>query len=480
MRPPAPRTWLAGAPRAGGATTTHDLHDPNTGEALQTYAFSSDAQVDAVLAAASAAHASGVWAYADPAERAAVLTAFAARLEGAADRIAELDALNSGVPVRFTRLFARSLPDTVRRAVELAQEQAARRWLEAGGRSVQLRHVPFGPTALLLPWNAPAAVLVKNLAFALVAGAPVVAKPSPESPWSAEVVAEALTAAGVPDGVFGLVHGGAHVGGLIAADPRVRAISLTGSTATGRSVAASAGGNLTRLRLELGSTNPAVVLDDADVPATARALVDGFTKLNGQWCEAPRAVFADSRLVEPLVEAVVAGIGTIALGPSTSEDADVGPMAFAGRKAALEDQVERMVAQGARRLAPLATPPRGWFLSPTLLVGDDVRLPGEVFGPVLAISPVPDERRAVAAANALGGGLAGYVFTGDEERGMRVGARIVAGEVKLNGTSLLDMAPDSAQSFFGGSGLGGHGDRDVLEFYAGKQVLGVDLPDPVI
>ncbi|EXG82574.1 aldehyde dehydrogenase family protein [Cryptosporangium arvum] len=480
MHLPVPRTWLAGVPGANTAPAVRDLFDPNTGEHLQTYAFSADQQVDAVLDAAVAAHASGRWADADLAERAVVLSAFATRLEGVADTIAELDALNSGVPVRFTRMFAESLPGTVRRAVELAEEQSTRRWLEADGRRVQLRRRAWGPTALLLPWNAPAAVLVKNVAYALVAGAPVVAKPSPESPWSAEIVADALTAAGVPAGVFGLVHGDARVGALIAADPRIQAISMTGSTHSGRSVASAAGRNLTRLRLELGSNNPAVVLADADVPATARALASGFTKLNGQWCEAPRAVYADSGLTGELVDALVAEIEQLRLGPSTSGDTTFGPMAFAGRKSVLEDQVTAMAAPGARSVAPLALPSDGWFLSPTLIVGDEVRLPGEVFGPVLAISPVTGDRRAVARANALGGGLAGYVFTRDVERGLEVGSQIVAGEVKLNGTSLLDMARDSAQSFFGTSGLGGHGDRDVLEFFAGKQVLGADLPDPAI
>ncbi|MBM9467957.1 aldehyde dehydrogenase family protein [Nakamurella leprariae] len=481
MQPPVPRTWIAGAPTPNAAPTLRrDLFDPNTGDLLQTYSFSSDGQVDAAIAAAVRTHRSGLWARADLAERAAVLAAFATQLEQAADDIAALDAINSGVPVRFTRLFAQSLPGTVRRAVQLAQQQAAARWLEADGRSVQLRRVPWGPTALLLPWNAPAAVLVKNLTYALIAGAPVVAKPSPESPWSAELIAAALAAAGVPDGVFGLIHGDAHVGALVAGDSRIRAISMTGSTETGRRVASRAGGNLTRLRLELGSNNPALVLADADLAVTARALASGFTKLNGQWCEAPRVVHAHHRLVPALVEAVVAEIEQLRLGPSTHPEVTFGPLAFADRRAVLEGQIQQMVTAGAGHLAPLPSPEHGWFLSPTLLVGDDIPLPGEIFGPVLAISPVLDDAQAVTRANGLGGGLAGYVFTGDEERGMAVGAQIVAGEVKLNGTSLLDMAADSAQSFFGTSGLGGHGDRDVLEFFAGKQVVGADLLDPVI
>lgn len=472
---PIPATWVAGTSEPAPVEEDDSLADPNDGKPLQRRLSSSPDQVERALAAAATAHADGRWSDAGMKRRADVLHRFADAVDAAAEEIAVLDALNSGVPIRYTRMFAGSLGDTVRKAVELGAELGDEADLPADQGAVRLRHVPWGPTALVLPWNAPSAVAVKKMAYALMAGAPVIVKPSPFSPWSAELLARAAASSGFPDGVVNTVLGGADVGAQLCGDRRVRAISMTGSTPTGRTIAAAAAPHFTRLRLELGSNNPVVVRADAAIQETAQSLFDGMTKLNGQWCEAPRNVYAVGSTAADLVEALGSLAMAAEVGSSLDEATQVGPMAYRARRDELVAQRESWQRDGHTVRGRTEVQPEGWFFGPTVVAGDDIRVTDEVFGPMITVEAVADDDEAVARANRTAGGLAAYVFGGDLDAALSVGTRLLGGEVKINGTSLLDMSPLSAQSFFGSSGLGGHGDRDVLDFYLGKQVVGVDL-----
>jgi betaine-aldehyde dehydrogenase len=188
---PEPLTWVAGTAELSETETAHHLHDPNTSEPLQRQRSSSSDQVDRAINAAWQAHSDGAWHGIELLARVEALYRFATQLEPLAERVAQLDALNSGVPISVTRLFASSMADTVRSAAELVLSLGDDHSLPAGGRLVRLRKIPFGPTALILPWNAPSAMAVKKLAFALAAGATTVIKPSPASPWSAQLIVEA-------------------------------------------------------------------------------------------------------------------------------------------------------------------------------------------------------------------------------------------------------------------------------------------------
>lgn len=472
---PRQLTWIDGAPQECAVDTGDRLHDPNTGADLAPIFASSVDQVDAAVAAAARAHAAASWRGRTPTQRAAVLGSIADALDLRADDIARWDALNSGVPIAVTRLFAASLGDTLRaaaaRAVALGDESAA----DADHGTVTLGRVPWGPTALILPWNAPSAMAVKKLAFALAAGATVVMKPSPQSPWSALLLVEEAHAAGVPAGVVNLVLGGRDVGERLVADERIAAISMTGSTPTGRAIATASAGRFARLRLELGSNNPAVIRADADIVDAARIIGDGALKLSGQWCEAPRRVFAPHDLVDAVHDALVARFSTEVVGSSLDEDTTLGPVAFRARRDQLEAQVAALEAAGAR-ITRLPVPAQGSFFAPTVATVPGGTVVDEMFGPLITVTGYGSEDEAVDAANEGPVGLAGYVLTRDVEAGMALGRRLTAGEVKVNGSSVLDMAADSRQSFFGSSGLGGHGDADVLDFFVGTQIIGTDRP----
>ncbi|HLS41505.1 MAG TPA: aldehyde dehydrogenase [Ornithinicoccus sp.] len=473
---PEQLTWVDGSVQRSHGPSVGTLHDANTGAWLADSASSSVAQVEAALAAASRAHRSGTWWRAGVAGRAGYLRRWADELDARAERIARLDAVETGVPLTVTTAFAQSLGDTVRTAVEHAEALGDDEEVPSEQGGVRLHHVPWGPAALICPWNAPAALAVKKAAYALAAGAPAVIKPSEFAPLSTQLVLEAATAAGLPDGVLQLVLGGGDVGGQLCADARVRAISMTGSTPTGRNIATRAGRHLTRLRLELGSNNPAVVLDDADPAAAAQIIVDGAMKLSGQWCEAPRRVLAPRQLLGRVADALWDRIAALEWAPSTAPACQIGPVAYRGRLEALEQQRQALEAAGGRVRAREGRPGEGWFFAPSLVVGDAPDPAGEMFGPLLTLQPYDDEDEALRLANSGLVGLAGYVLTGDEDRGRAFGVMLEAGEVKVNGSSLLDMAPGSVQSFFGASGIGGHGDADLLRFFVGSRIVGGDRP----
>jgi phenylacetaldehyde dehydrogenase len=453
----------AGAPAA-------ELEDPNDGRPLGPSRASTDARVEDALAIAAAS----TWPQRDLDERAALLEALADALDARAGEIARAEAIDTGVPISVTEAIAGSLGGTVRGAVATARSAGEERLLPADDRRVELLRRPWGPAALLAPWNAPAPVAVSKLAHALAAGCPAILKPSEHAPQAAGLLARAAVDAGLPADALAVVHGGPPVALRLAADPRVAVVSLTGGLAAGRAVAAAAIDRMAALQLELGASNPALVCDDADVAATAAALAAGMTKLNGQWCEAPRRVFVHTRRHDELLDALRGELASLRIGSSLDPTSAMGPLARRRHRDRVAAQARSL---GAAPIAAAPAPDAGAFLAPMLVPGlapDAVR--EEIFGPVLTLHPVADDDTALAAANATGDGLAAYVFSADEERAFGLGRRLRAGEVRLGGTHLLDLAPGSAQSFWGTSGIGGHGAREALEAYRGTRIVGVDDP----
>lgn len=474
-------TWIGGIPEQSetAPSTGESIVDPSTGEMLAESRSSSPEQVERAIAIATEAHLDSRWSGIAVAKRAQVLERFATYLEAVSEEVACLDSLNSGVPIAVTRLFAQSAGTTVREAIRHSLELGDEQVLEADGRDVRTRRVPWGPSALITPWNAPSAIAVKKLSFALAAGSSVIVKPSSASPFSTQLVIRAAVEAGVPEGVISLVQGGSAVGAQIVEDPRITTISMTGSTQTGRSIATAAAPRFARLQLELGSNNPAIVLADAKIAETAQSLVTGAMKLSGQWCEAPRHVFVAREQLDELVAALIEALGAILIGPSIDETTTLGPVAFGARREELNSQRLKLTAQGARAIevgSIEGLPEKGAYVVPSLIIGEQLDPGSEVFGPMLLVEPFDEVEAAIARANSGLVGLAGYVFTASAERGRHVGTQLVAGEVKVNSTSVLDMAPGSSQSFFGTAGVGGHGDRELLEFFTGVQVCGTDAP----
>lgn len=456
----------------------HWLCDPSTGERLVQQAATDLATVDRAITIAEAIDREGTWRDLSIDDRCAYLEAIADRLDGIGDEVGVAESLGSGVPISIARLFGGSLAGNFRDAIGHLRDGWVRTDLSDGDRPVELMRIAWGPTAIFVPFNAPAAMAAKKVAYALAAGAPVILKPPEYGPFGCNLMADAIDAAGLPAGVFQMVHGGADVGAALTTDPRIRAVSFTGGVVTGRIIARAAAEDFKAVQLELGGNNPVIVRADADIALAAARLADGMTRLNGQWCEAPGKILVHRSLHDELVDALAAELRTIRIGAHTDEEARLGPLAFEAHRALLDAQVQRLVDLGAEVIVAGEAPDLGgWFWAPRIVVGaDPADAVEEMFGPVVTVHAIDSDEEAIAIANASPYGLAGYVFGTDVAAAMAVGREIRFGEVKINSTSLLDLCPGSVQSFWRGSGIGGHGDQDVFRFFCGTQIVGVDRP----
>ncbi|HET7736336.1 MAG TPA: aldehyde dehydrogenase [Nocardioidaceae bacterium] len=453
--------------------------DPNTRTPVHRTVSTTPEDVERALRHAERSYDVGRWDEEAREERAAVLDRVADLLEARSEDIARADALTSGTPIGVTRLVAAFLPHRIRASASDLRTIPRVTALEAGGRDVRLYKVPWGPAAILTPWNGPSFIPAAKVVSAVAAGCPVILKPSEHAPASAQVVVESFVEAGLPSGALQLVHGAGDVGATLTADPRVKIVSFTGGPGAGRAIARAAAEDFKVLQLELGGNNPVVVLDDADVDVTADGILDGMTKLNGQWCEGPGKVLAPHAVVGPLVEALTERISKLVVSHSLDEDAQIGPISNEPHFRTLHSRIEGLRDLGATVHQPARLPELGgWFLSPTVAVAaDPARATAELFGPVVSVHGVASVDEALRIANATPSGLDAYVFGTDTDRAIEIGSRIVAGEVRVNGAKVADLGDDSAQSFWGPSGIGGHGPAESVRVFCGDRVVGVDSAD---
>jgi acyl-CoA reductase-like NAD-dependent aldehyde dehydrogenase len=311
----------------------------------------------------------------------------------------------------------------------------------------------------ITPWNYPLHQIAAKVAAALAAGCTIVVKPSEVAPLNAFVLADIIDAIGLPAGVFNLVTGvGATVGEAMSAHPGIDMISFTGSTAAGRRVSIAASGTIKRVALELGGKSPNVILDDADLQA---AITDGVAKCylnSGQTCSAlTRMLVPRERLAE--AEQIAAAVAAF-FKPGDPFDAQttLGPLVSDAQRERVRGYIRKGQEEGAKLVTGGAEAPdgleHGYFVQPTVFseVTTEMTIAQEeIFGPVLSIMPYDDEEDAIRIANDTVYGLAGGVWSGDEERARRVARRIRTGQVEINGGVFNPLAP------FGGYKQSGHG-----------------------
>lgn len=454
------------------------LDDPNTGVALQGRFRSGPDAVERALACADDAFRHGRLPRSSPLERVELLERIADALATRATSAATVESLSTGIPVAITGAMCAAAAGQFRSTADLLRAAGDGVRLDRDGRRIELDRAPWGPAALLVPWNAPLAIASSKTANALAAGCPVILKPSEWAPGTCNLLADAIEEATPEPGSFQLVHGDAAVGGLLVSDPRIRAVSFTGGQEGGRAVALAGVVDMKALQLELGSVNPAIVRHDADLELTANRLAQGMTKLNGQWCEAPRKVLVHRSRHAELVDALRAVLGSYRIGSSLEHGSDLGPISHRAHLQRLDGSLQELRRSGATLVSEGELPALdGWFMAPTLVLGlDSRRVTEELFGPALTIHPVASDAEAVLLANHGRDGLSGYVFSSDEEAAFTVGRKLQYGEVRINGTNLIDLCPESEQSFWDRSGIGGHGSTRVFEFFRGTRIVGVDDP----
>jgi succinate-semialdehyde dehydrogenase/glutarate-semialdehyde dehydrogenase len=435
----------------------------------------------ATEAIAAATAALPDWAATSPPQRGAVLGAIHDVLLANRDRLARWLTLEQGkvlpqalAEVDYAASFYRWFAEEARRLPggAVAHPDPA--------KETHIHYAPVGVVGCVTPWNFPLAQAAKKLAAALAAGCTVVLKPAEETPLMGLATAWAAAEAGLPPGVLNVLCGDAPaIGVTLTGSADVRAISVTGSVATGRLLMRDASQHLQRVTLELGGNAPFIVLDDADLERTVADLIRLKFMVSGQVCVTANRVFVPRALASPFVERLTAAVAALRCGNGLDPDVDVGPLVNARQRERVVDLVDSAVGAGAtatcggQRLDNDALA-AGWFYAPTVLTGvtDLMRVcQEEVFGPVIPVLTYDCLDDAVARANATPYGLAGYVYGADSDRALAVARRLEVGIAGVN-----DLRPLRAEVPFGGikaSGLGREGGREGLLEYLEPKVIGI-------
>jgi aldehyde dehydrogenase (NAD+) len=432
-----------------------EVLNPTTEEVIGRIPAGSAEDADRAARAARAAFDS--WSAVSPYDRAGYCAAIAAQLDERGDELAALITTEMGMPIGLSRMIQVGLPSMTFAAMPELVEQVM--WEEEVGNSLVVREAA-GVVAAITPWNYPLHQIANKVAPALAAGCTVVLKPSEVVPLNAFVLAEICATVGLPAGVFNLVSGsGPVVGEALVSHPEIDMVSFTGSTRAGRRVSELAAQAVKPVSLELGGKSPNVILDDADLE---QAVTDGVAKCflnSGQTCSAlTRMLVPRDRLEQAERIAAVVAEEAFTPGDPFADGSALGPLVSEAQRERVRGYIEKGQAEGGRLVTGGAEPPdglgTGYFVRPTVFsdVTPEMTIAQEeIFGPVLAIMPYDDEEDAIRIANDTIYGLAGGVWSGDEERAKRVAARIRTGQVEINGGAFNPLAP------FGGYKQSGHG-----------------------
>jgi acyl-CoA reductase-like NAD-dependent aldehyde dehydrogenase len=428
---------------------------------------------EAELAVRAAADAFPAWAALGVSGRAEHLNRLADLIETNVDRLAEVECADMAMLLRSlrARVILRGARN-YRAYAELATAYEERSW-SSNGTANRVQRMPAGPVAVITPWNAPFMLSTWKTAPALAAGCTVVLKPAEWSPLSCSLLADLAQEAGFPPGVFNVVQGyGEEVGAALVANPLLRRISFTGSPETGRSIGASAAGNLVPFTAELGGKNPFVVFADADLDAAAAKAAGQYDDA-GQVCLAGTRLLVEARVADDFLERFQAGVDRHVLGDPRDDETTVSPLIHPDHLARVEGFVERARAAGDRVVRGGRRSEAGeLFYLPTLIEpasNYSEVVQREVFGPVLTIQTFADEAEAIQLANSTEYGLSGIVYTGSLERADRVVRALRAGTVWANTFLVRDLTAP-----FGGigiSGIGREGGDYALDFYSDLKTL---------
>jgi len=467
-------------PSADGAT--FEVADPVSNQPYATVAAGGPQDVDRAVAAGTEAFAGGPWPHLPSRARASILNRIADAIEGRAARIAELETFDTGLPVTQARGQAARAAENFRFFADMAvtlHEDAFRSGNDQFGYVIRK---PAGVAGLITPWNTPFMLETWKLAPALASGCTVVLKPAEWTPLSASLLPEIMIEAGLPDGVFNLVHGiGEVAGAALVAHPGVPRISFTGETTTGQTIMAAAAPHLKGLSMELGGKSPCVIFADADLDQAVDSALFGVFSLNGERCTAGSRILAERAVYDALVTRLASRAGRIRVGDPADPRTEIGALVHPEHYARVLGYVRTGQAEGARLVAGGSRPAhlaQGNYLAATVFadVAPSMRIfREEIFGPVVCVTPFGDEAEAIQLANATAYGLAAYIWTRDLARAHRVAHAVEAGMTWINSHNVRDL-----RTPFGGvkaSGVGREGGPHSLDFYTESRIIHIPLGD---
>ena len=447
------------------------IRNPASGEEVGRVPQAGPAE--AAEAIARAAEAFPGWWETPAARRGAIVRAGAEAVLGQRDDLALLLTLEQGKPLRESRIEITRFVHTIEHYAGLAKSLrgAYVPSLDVQTHGLVVRR-PLGVVVAIVPWNFPTTLLGNKLGPALVCGNTLVAKPAESTPLTTLRIAELMREAGLPDDVFQVITGkGSVLGEPLVTDARVAKIAFTGSTPVGKHVAELAARGVKRVTLELGGSDPMIVLDDADVDAAVSAASVGRFFNCGQACLAVKRLYVHDRVVDEVVEKLRAKVAKLRLGAGTGEGTMLGPLHSEAQRATLEEQVAATLAEGGELLAGGKRPEddelaAGSFYEPTLILEPphDSRVSvEEVFGPALPIWRVSGLEEAIARANASPFGLGSSIWTRDLTAATIAAERHEAGYTWVNSPQIVyDELPFGG---FGESGLGKEHGNEALDHY---------------
>ncbi|HKA04252.1 MAG TPA: aldehyde dehydrogenase family protein [Acidimicrobiales bacterium] len=466
--------YIGGDWIAPSSSDVVEVISPVTEEVIATVAAAAPADVDRAVATATDAFG-GPWRSMSLEERGAVVERAREHLTAAGAETAHTMSTEMGMPLAMSKAQVAAAGMMMTAAMTNARSVVMSELRTDVVGSVLVQQEPVGPVGAIVPWNGPVPIAVLKVVPALLAGCPVVLKPSPIAPLSPFALAEAFEAAGLPRGMLSVIAGGGDVGSYLVAHPGLPMISFTGSTAVGREIGAVAGRMLKKVALELGGKSAAILLDDVDLAQAVPTIVGAVLSNAGQYCRALSRVLVPRSLEDATVAALTAAADAIVVGDPFDPSTVMGPLASEAQRARVEGYIETGRAEGARVAAGGARPAgfdRGWYVQPTVLAGvrNDMRVAQEeIFGPVVSVIAYDDLDEAIAAAGDVDYGLSGAVFTTDPKRGLEVALRVETGVIGVNLQGARFCAPCGGIK---ASGIGQeHGPEGFLEFLEPKTIL---------
>ncbi len=419
--------------------------NPATGETLATYPTLSDAELEERIASADAAYR--VWRATPVAERAALVRRAAELHRERRDELAAIIVREMGKTTEAALGEVDFAADITEFYADNAERITADQPIDILGEGTAVvRKAPIGVLLGIMPWNFPYYQVARFAAPNLVLANTILLKHAPQCPESSAAIERIYADAGLPAGAYLNLYATNDQAATVIADPRVQGVSLTGSERAGSAVAELAGRHLKKVALELGGSDPFIVLSTPDLDATVAAAVDGRLDNNGQSCNAPKRFIVADDLYEDFLAKFTAAMTGVKMGDPFAEDTVLGPLSSLAAAQRLEQQVSTAVSQGARLVA--GGHRDGAFYAPTVLadVTPEMDVYGEeLFGPAAVVYRVASEQDAVALANDTTFGLGSYVFTTDPAQADRVADAIDAGMVYVN-----CVLADSPELPFGG------------------------------
>lgn len=461
---------------------TFENINPFTNEITNFVASGCEDDIHKAVAAAKEAFRNGPWGSMKVAERLKYIERIAELIDKNVEEIAYLESLDTGLPIKQTRkMIARAAENFRFYAAMVRTRLVGEAYMQDEEFINYTLHQPIGVVGLITPWNAPFMLETWKVAPALATGNTVVLKPAELSPLTANKLAQIIDEAGLPNGVFNVVHGfGETAGASLVAHKDVAAISFTGETVTGSIIIKNAADTLKRTSMELGGKSPLIIFEDADFERALDAAIWGIFSFNGERCTANSRVFVHKSIKDRFVAALKERVLKVRIGDPMNDHTQLGPLIHKDHYEKVLGYIDLAAKEGCEVFSGIVPEElkNGNFVPPTLLLNarNEMRVcQEEIFGPVMAVLEFDTEDEVISMANDVKYGLAGYVWTNDIKRAHRVAQAIESGMIWVNAQNVRDLRIP-----FGGmkySGIGREGGHYAFEFYTEPKVIHIAMKE---